>query len=539
MRIFSSVCRDAWDSVVELQSQRARQQGQAEFESFISNIENLRMPVDNTELQHICSVAKKNAFSVFDSTCVAPNTRLRNLLKCHIHDRTHALREQNFEVSRSVALRETQIQWRQMKDTCSTSISALDAAASLIVGVGTSSRGPGVWQGVGQCVADTILPDIIALTRVFEFEAHEARAFERDAWLKDVASAQMQLQSANQQVESLCAANDELTRKCERLMNEKRVLEECCSDLKDEVESKSRELQSLKLSSDSAKEALLQQLNITLQENTTYVARVHMLEVDIEAAKQRESELLASMKLLHVDYREKEAQLLDQIQSANTRLTAASDDRQQARLGEENLRIECAVLSQRLQHVSEAAASDSALLQQQLDDAMSKVREAITARDLLETSISRREEEHSCAMRVLTMESHEKESALANRLLEQAQADSSLRQQLQLKSDRCIELEAQLRECKASNEQLVQQGSTLAQVHSRTCAELDNMRRVHEEAASNNNSKMQLLLQESEQNQLRLHELQQSLRRERSAGQDAILAGTEVLDELARLKLQM
>jgi hypothetical protein len=46
-------------------------------------------------------------------------------------------------------------------------------------------------------------------------------------------------------------------------------------------------------------------------------------------------------------------------------------------------------------------------------------------------------------------------------------------------------------------------------------------------------------LKESAQNQQQLHELQQTLRKEQSVGQDAILAGTEVLQELARLKLQM
>jgi hypothetical protein len=50
---------------------------------------------------------------------------------------------------------------------------------------------------------------------------------------------------------------------------------------------------------------------------------------------------------------------------------------------------------------------------------------------------------------------------------------------------------------------------------------------------------MQLLLQQSAQNQERLHDLQKSLQKEQSLGQDAILAGSEVLQELARLKLQM
>ncbi len=117
--------------------------------------------------------------------------------------------------------------------------------------------------------------------------------------------------------------------------------------------------------------------------------------------------------------------------------------------------------------------------------------------------------------------------------------DASNRQQLQDKTDRGLELERKLQDIESLHLMLMREHSSLVQVHEATRTELDILKRANEELKPQHDHKMQLLLQESTQNQQQLHELQQSLQREQIIGHDAILAGTEVLQELARLKLEM
>ncbi len=90
------------------------------------------------------------ALSTFDSICVVPNSRLRNLLKQHINDRTHALREQNLEVSRILAHRDALSRWHQLKDQFTTTVAALEAVIGIGTSVSMSDQGPGVWEGLGQ-----------------------------------------------------------------------------------------------------------------------------------------------------------------------------------------------------------------------------------------------------------------------------------------------------------------------------------------------------------------------------------------------------
>jgi len=534
-----AVFRDSWESVVELQSQRARQQGQSEFEIFISNTDNLSMPVDHVQLQQTCAAAKKIAFTTFDSICIAPNSRLRSLLKQHIHDRTHALREQNLEVSRSLAHRDALAEWTQMKADCCTCAAALQCVIALTSSVSSSNRGPGVWEGVGRCTADVILPDVIAIARTCDFESSQAHALERDALLRDVSAARMQGQEAVHKVEALQVANDELQQQRARLIAEKAAVEEAFAALKDDLDFKSRELQSLRVSSDSAKETLLLQLDALLQKNTSYAAQVHMLETDVRAGKERECGLQASMQQLQKDFRERETQLVAQVDAAAASLDAASDERGHARVREEEFRVECTLLKQRLQNASEAAAADVALMQQQLKTARDKVISLGASRNALEAALSQREQEHSDAIRSLTTEFSQKEAALESRIFQQSQLDVGVRQQLQEARANCLELEKQLRQSNASHQQLMQSHTALVQVHGSVQAQLESVQHAHDELKAQANSKMQQLLQDSTLNQQELHELQLSLQQEQSRGQDAILAGTEVLHELARLKLQM
>lgn len=142
-------------------------------------------------------------------------------------------------------------------------------------------------------------------------------------------------------------------------------------------------------------------------------------------------------------------------------------------------------------------------------------------------------------MRALLIESSQKESALESKLFQLMQMDASIRQQLQEMTDRCSEAEMRLRESEASHQLLVQQHLSLKEVHSNTRAELERFSRDQQEIKSQHDQKMQLLLQESAHNQQQLYELQRTLQKEKCVGQDAILAGTEVLQELARLKLQI
>ena len=531
--------RDSWESVVELQSQRARQQGQAEFENFISNTDNLSMPVDHAQLQQICATAKKLAFSAFDSICVAPNSRLRNLLKQHIHDRTHALREQNLEVSRSLAHLDALAEWNQMKLQHTTCISALEAVIALSSSVSLSDHGPGVWEGLGHCTADVILPEVIAIARKFDFENSQARALERDALLSDLSASQMQCREAAHKAERLESANSELQQQRACLIAEKAAIEESLTTVKGDLESKSRELQSLQVSSDSAKETLLQQLDVSFQKNTSYAAQVHMLETDVRAGVERQSGLQASIQQLHDDFHEREIQLVAQVDASSSALEMASKEREQARSREEDLRVECAVLKERLQNASEAAAADLVSSQQQLETTRGKVQDLSASRDLLEAALSQREQEHSEAIRLLMIESSQKESALESKIFQQAQSKAGFRQQLQEAHANSLELERKLRESDTANQQLMHQFMTLSQAHASTQAQLESVQHAHDELKAQSSGKMQHLLQESTLNQQQLHELQLSLQMEQSRGQDAILAGTEVLQELARLKLQM
>jgi hypothetical protein len=534
-----SCLRDSWESVVELQSQRARQQGQAEFENYISNTEHLSMPVDHAQLLQVCAAAKRIAFSTFDSICVSPNSRLRNLLKQHIHDRTHALREQNMEVSRSLAHREMLLQWNKMKDQCPTCVSALETVATLSSCVSLSGQGPGVWEGLGQCMIDVILPEVITMSRQFDFESSQARAVENGNLLKDMSICQMQSQELGHKVQQLQDSNNDLVQLRDRLSAEKAAIEELCAAAKTDLENKSRELQSLQVSSNSAKETFLQQLDASLKKNTSYAAQLHMLETDVQAAKARESDLQSSLQTLHDEHRDKEHQLLQQLEAAGCALEAESGHRQQARSREEDLKVECTVLKERLQNASDAAAADVASLQSQLSHAIGKARDAENSRDLLEASTAQREQQHSEEMRALMIESARKENALESKLFQQSQDHASIQQQLQEMTDKFLEMERRRSDSEALHQQLVQEHLSLNQLYSTTRAELERLSHVHQEIRSQHDQKMELLLQESSHNQQQLQELQQTLRKEQSVGQDAILAGTEVLQELARLKLQM
>lgn len=497
------------------------------------------MPVDHAQLSQICAAAKTLAFSTFDSICVAPNSRLRNLLKQHIHDRAHALQQQNMEVSRVLTHRDTLARWNQLKEECGTSVAALESIVAIASTVSLSDQGPGVWEGLGRCTIDVILPEVIAMARQFDFETSRAHAIERDSLHADISYAQTQTQAAVHKVQELQDCNNELVQHRDRLIDEKVNLEELCSAVKAQLEAKSREMQSLQLSSDSAKEILLQQLDASLQKNTSYAAQVHMLESDVRAAKERESDLQSCLQTLHDDHREKEEQLSAQMNAASAALEALSSDHQQARVREEDLRVECAVLKERLQHASDAAAADLASIQQQLETAASKARDAVKSRDAFEATIFQREQEHSEALRALMIESAQREAALESKLFQQTQLDASNRQQLQDMAQQSLEFERKLKELETLHQLLVQEHLTLSQVHEKTKAELESVKLANEEFRIQHDQKMQLLLHESSQNQQRLHDLQQSLQKEQSLGQDAILAGTEVLQELARLKLEM
>jgi hypothetical protein len=69
----------------------------------------------------------------------------------------------------------------------------------------------------------------------------------------------MQCQEAVHKAERLESANSELQQQRACLIAEKAAIEESLTTMKGDLESKSRELQSLRVSSDSAKETLLQQ----------------------------------------------------------------------------------------------------------------------------------------------------------------------------------------------------------------------------------------------------------------------------------------
>lgn len=497
------------------------------------------MPVEHAQLLQICAAAKRAAFSTFDSICVAPNSRLRNLLKQHIHDRTHALREQNLDVSRSLAHRDMILQWNAMKDQCSTCVSALETVVTLSTCVSLSAHGPGVWEGLGNCMMDVILPEVISMSRKFDFDNNQERASERDSFIKDISMCRMQNQELGHKVQQLQESNDELVQQRDRWKAEKAAIEESFEAIKVDLEKKTRELQSLQVSSDSAKETLLQQLDVSLKKNTSYAAQVHMLETDVQASNAREAELQSSMKELHEKYRDSEQELKAQLEAARVALEATSGDRQQARLREEDMKVECAVLKERLQHASDAATADLASLQEQLDSAVGKARDAVKSRELVMATMSQQEQQHSEEMRALLIESSQKESALESKLFQLMQMDASIRQQLQEMTDRCSEAEMRLRESEASHQLLVQQHLSLKEVHSNTRAELERFSRDQQEIKSQHDQKMQLLLQESAHNQQQLYELQRTLQKEKCVGQDAILAGTEVLQELARLKLQI
>ncbi len=494
------------------------------------------MPVSHAQLLQKCAAAKAIAFATFDSICVAPNSRLRDLLKQHIHDRTHALRDQNLEVSQILTHRCALAQWNQFKTECPTSVAALEAVVALTSTVSLSDQGPGVWEGLGRCTIDVILPEVIAMTRQFDFETNRAHAVQCDALL-------LQTQEAVHKVQELQDSSDELRQHRDRLIAEKADLEESLAARKAELEIRSRELQSLRVSTDSAKETLLQQLDDSFQKNTSHAAQVHMLEADLRAAKERETDLKSSLDSLNNDHREKAEQHLVQLNAARAALENLSSDHQQSRSREEDFRVECAVLKERLQHASDASAADLASMQQQLIAAVTKARDAAASREVLEAAISEREKEHSEALRVIMIQSSQRETALEGKLFQMTQLEASGRQQMQEIIDRSAELEQKLSQklslVEATHQQLVQENLILSHTHSRTLAELEALKHANEEVKLQHDRKMQLLLQESTQNQQRLHELQQSLQKEQSIGQDAILAGTEVLQELARLKLEM
>ncbi len=490
------------------------------------------MPVSHAQLLQICAAAKTIAFATFDSICVAPNSRLRDLLKQHIHDRTHALRDQNLEVSQILTHRYALAQWNQFKQECPTTVAALEAVVALASTVSLSDQGPGVWEGLGRCTIDVILPEMIAMTRQFDFETNRAHTAQRDALL-------LQTQGAGHQVQELQDSIKELREHRDRLIAEKADIEESHAAIKAELEIRSRELQSLRVSSDSAKETLLQQLDDSFHKNTSYAAQVHMLQTDLRAAMERESDLQSCLETLNNDYREKEEQHLAQLNATRAALETISGDHRQTRSREEDLRVECAVLKERLQHASDASAADLASIQQQLKAAVTKARDAATSRDVLEAAMSEREQEHSEALRVITIHSSQRETALEGKLFQMTQLEASSRQQMQEIIDRSAELSQKLSRVEAAHQHLVQENSILSQTHEKTLAELEAVKHANEEVKSQHDHKMQLLLQESTQNQQQLLELQQSLQKEHSLGQDAILAGTEVLQELARLKLEM
>ena len=126
-----------------------------------------------------------------------------------------------------------------------------------------------------------------------------------------------------------------------------------------------------------------------------------MLETDVKAGEERQSGLQASIQQLHDDFREREIQLVAQVDASSSALEMASKEREQARSREEDLRVECAVLKERLQNASEAAAADLVSSQQQLETTRGKVQDLSASRDLLEAALSQREQEHSEAMRWL------------------------------------------------------------------------------------------------------------------------------------------
>jgi hypothetical protein len=242
------------------------------------------------------------------------------------------------------------------------------------------------------------------------------------------------------------------------------------------------------------------------------------------------------MKMLHDEFRDKEASLTAQVDAA---VEAASRDRLHARSREEDMRVECAIAKERLQHATDAAAADLALLQQQLEAAIIKARDAAQSRDVAEEALSQREQQHADALRLMTIESSQNVNALESKLFQQAQLHASIQQQLHDSISNREALETRLREVESLHHNLMQQHAGVAQAYASARAELESLHHANEEIKAQHDQKMELLLQQSAQNQERLHDLQASLQKEQSLGQDAILAGSEVLQELMRLKLQM
>jgi hypothetical protein len=383
---------------------------------------------------------------------------------------------------------------------------------------------------------DMILPDVIALARQADYERSQAHAAEKEALLREIAEARAECQDAVHKIQELQDSNEELALHRDRLAEEKIAAERLLAAAKDDLEIKSRDIQNLQASSDSARSSMQQQLDASLQTNMLCSQQAQMLETDLRAAKEREAELQSAMQTLHDEFRDKEASLTAQVDAA---VEAASRDRLHARSREEDMRVECAIANERLQHASEAAAADLALLQQQLETAVSKARDAAKSRDVVEEALAQREQQHADAMRLLTIESSQNINALESKLFQQAQLHASIQQELHDSISNREALETRLREVEALHHNLIQQHSGVTQAYSSARAELESLHHANEEIKAQHDQKMQLLLQQSAQNQERLHDLQKSLQKEQSLGQDAILAGSEVLQELTRLKLQM